>query len=192
VARSNGRPGYCEMTEAPETSVSDAPEPTMAALAGLDALIAQVPDAVVEERTYASSEASYHSIQIPADEWLELVELAKAEGFDTFIDLLAVDHYSDGPRFEVTVNLLSMALRQRVLVTTRVPYDDPTLASITSVFAGANFYEREAFDLVGVQFSGHPDLTRILLPDEWEGHPLRKDYKIGAVPVEFKAGSTDL
>ena len=180
------------MTDAPEPSVSDSPEPVGSELTGLDALIEQVADTAVEEKRYASSGASYHVIQILSDAWLDFVELSKAEGFDTFIDLLAVDHFSDGPRFEVTVNLLSIASRQRILLTTRVPYDDPTLASITSVFVGANFYEREAFDLVGVRFSGHPDLTRILLPDEWEGHPLRKDYKIGAVPVEFKAGSTDL
>lgn len=180
------------MTEASDTSLPDAPEATASNVSGLDALIAKAADAVVEEKVYASSDTSYSSIRIPADTWLEFVESAKAEGFDTFIDLLAVDHYSDGLRFEVTVNLLSMSTRQRILVTTRVPYDDPTLASITSVFVGANFYEREAFDLLGVRFSGHPDLTRILLPDEWEGYPLRKDYKIGAVPVEFKAGSSDL
>jgi NADH-quinone oxidoreductase subunit C len=180
------------MTEAPEPSVSNAPEAVASGLTAIDALIAQVAGAVVEEKQYASSETSYYSIHIPPETWLDFVRSAKAEGFDTFIDLLAVDHYSDGPRFEVTVNLLSMVASQRILVTTRVPYDAPTLASITSVFVGANFYEREAFDLVGVRFSGHPDLTRILLPDEWEGHPLRKDYKIGAVPVEFKAGSNDL
>ncbi|MGI9586284.1 MAG: NADH-quinone oxidoreductase subunit C [Acidimicrobiia bacterium] len=175
------------MTDGPEVSVPDAPEST-----GVDALLARLPDAVCEERTFASSATTYFAIQIPSDEWIGFIEAAKTEGFDTFIDLLAVDHYSDAPRFEVTANLLSMSNKQRILVSTRVPYDDPTIPSITGVFAGANFYEREAFDLVGVTFIGHPDLTRILLPDDWEGHPLRKDYKIGAIPVEFKAGSTDL
>jgi NADH-quinone oxidoreductase subunit C len=77
-------------------------------------------------------------------------------------------------------------------VSTRVPYDRPSLPTLTPVFAGANFYEREAYDLMGIDFTGHPDLTRILMPDDWEGHPLRKDYDIGAIPVEFKAGSANL
>jgi NADH-quinone oxidoreductase subunit C len=113
-------------------------------------------------------------------------------GFDTFVDLTAIDHFADAPRFEVAVNIISMTEVQRLIITTRVPYDNPTVPTLTDVFVGANFYEREAYDLLGVVFEGHPDLTRILLPDDWVGHPLRKDYDIGAIPVEFKAGSADL
>lgn len=155
-------------------------------------LLASYPSATCETRHYASSRASYEAILVPVDDWVGFAEAARIAGFDFFIDLAAVDHYTEAPRFEVVVNLLSMTTRERILVSTRVPYDDPSVPTLTPVFAGANFYEREAFDLIGIDFPGHPDLTRILLPDDWEGHPLRKDYAVGAIPVEFKAGSVDL
>jgi len=173
-----------EQVEAPDRA-----SPDVASIAGL---LEAFPDASFTTRRYASSETVYHAITVPTTDWVAFVQSALDAGFDTFIDLAAVDHFKDAPRFEVVVNLLSMAERERILVSTRVPYDDPTVPTITSVFAGANFYEREAYDLLGIEFPGHPDLTRILLPDEWEGHPLRKDYDIGSVPVVFKAGSTNL
>ena len=107
-------------------------------------------------------------------------------GFDFFVDLCAVDYLTRDPRFEVVVNLLSLEPPERVRLLAGIPGDDPTVPSITGVFAGADFYEREAFDLIGIEFVGHPDLTRILLPDEWVGHPLRKDAPVGSVPVQFK------
>ncbi len=156
------------------------------------ALIEPFDGVGAEERTYASSRATYHVITVSPSDWVAFATHALAIGFDTFIDLFAVDHFSEAPRFEVTLNLLSMAANERILISTRVPYDDPSVPTLTDVFAGANFYEREAYDLFGIDFPGHPDLTRILMPDDWEGHPLRKDYDIGAVPVQFKAGSSDL
>ncbi len=75
---------------------------------------------------------------------------------------------------------------ERLRVAVPVGGAQPEVPSISSVFPGANFYERETFDLFGIEFVGHPDLTRILLPDDWEGHPLRKDYGVGSVPVQFK------
>ena len=113
---------------------------------------------------------------------------ARGAGLDTFLDLCAVD-YLDRPegRFEVVVHLLSMAARLRLRLRVAVPGEDPHVPSLTGVFAGANFYEREAYDLFGIIFDGHPDLTRLLLPDDWEGHPLRKDHPVGTVPVQFKA-----
>jgi NADH-quinone oxidoreductase subunit C len=159
---------------------------------GVQAILDQFPEATTEVRAYASSDVTYAAVEIPVSDWIAFAEAAKDGGFDTFIDLAAVDHFRDGPRFEVALNLLDTAAGQRLIVSTRVPYDEPTVPSLTGVFVGANFYEREAYDLIGIDFPGHPDLTRILLPDDWEGHPLRKDYDIGAVPVEFKAGSRDL
>ena len=156
------------------------------------ALVEPFESVDVVERSYASSDTTYFTILIPVGEWVTFAEAARAAGFDTFSDLFAIDHFTEAPRFEVVLNLISMTARERIVVSTRVPYDDPTVPTLTDVFVGANFYEREAYDLMGIDFPGHPDLTRILMPDEWEGHPLRKDYDIGAVPVQFKAGSADL
>ena len=154
------------------------------------ALVEPFDDAVTTERTYASSDSSYFVISIPINEWVAFADAAKAAGFDSFSDLFAIDHFTDAPRYEVVLNLVSMRPMERIVVSTRVPYDDPVVPSLTNVFQGANFYEREAFDMFGIDFPGHPDLTRILMPDDWVGHPLRKDYDLGAIPVEFKLGST--
>lgn len=172
--------------------IAEAPERTLPASAGVAAVVEQFDDATFTEHRYASSPVGYTMVSVPVDQWVAFAEAAKSGGFDGFIDLAAVDHYTEAPRFEVALNLLSMTTRERMIVSTRVPYDDPTVPTLTDVFAGANFYEREAYDLFGIDFPGHPDLTRILLPDDWEGHPLRKDYDVGAIPVEFKAGSEHL
>jgi NADH-quinone oxidoreductase subunit C len=89
-----------------------------------------------------------------------------------------VDRYPAEPRFEVVYHLLSLERNLRVRVKARLRGEQPEIDSVTSVWRGANWYEREVFDLFGVVFRGHPDLRRIMLPDDWTGHPLRKDYKI--------------
>ena len=89
-------------------------------------------------------------------------------------------------RFEVVVNLLSLSNRERVRVVVQVPADDPAVSSLFDVFAGSEFPEREVFDMFGIRFDGHPDPVRLLMPDDWEGHPLRKDYSVGRIPVQFK------
>ena len=155
-------------------------------------LIAQLTEpidgATVVEKQQASSDATYFMVSVPPEAWVDIVAAAKDAGFDLFIDLGAVDHFREAPRFEVIVNLVHMAANVRMLVSTRVPYDAPVVPTLTDLFAGANFYEREAYDLLGIEFEGHPDLTRILMPDDWEGHPLRKDFGVGDIPVEFKEG----
>ncbi|CAN5491647.1 hypothetical protein BH18ACT16_BH18ACT16_09060 [soil metagenome] len=88
-------------------------------------------------------------------------------------------------RFEVVVQLLHDARKERRTLHVTAPGDPPTMPSVAEVWPTADFMEREAFDLLGIRFDGHPNLTRILMPDDWEGHPLRKDYGVGKVPVEF-------
>ena len=134
--------------------------------------------------------------EISETEWLvdvdrsQLADLAAAcreAGFEVCVDVTAVDWYrSRRPRFQVVVNLLSHQHRRRLRVTAGVPADDPSVPSLCPVYPGVGFPEREVYDLFGITFEGHPDMTRILMPDDWEGHPLRKDYSVGSVPVRFK------
>jgi NADH-quinone oxidoreductase subunit C len=96
--------------------------------------------------------------------------------FEMLTDLTVVDRLGEEPRFEVVYHLYSVAKNQRVRLKVGVPEGDPVVASATALSASANWMEREAFDLYGIRFDGHPDLRRILLYEEFEGHPLRKDY----------------
>jgi NADH-quinone oxidoreductase subunit C len=96
--------------------------------------------------------------------------------FDMLMDVTAVDLLPRQPRFEVVYHLYSLPVSQRVRIKVPVPEDDPVVASAVELYASANWMEREVWDLYGIRFEGHPDLRRILLYDEFEGHPLRKDY----------------
>jgi NADH-quinone oxidoreductase subunit C len=93
-------------------------------------------------------------------------------------DITCVDWYPSEPRFEVVYSLLSMPRKDRIRLKVKLNGDDPNLSSLTSLWPSADFFEREVFDLFGVRFQGHPNLRRILMPEEWEGHPLRKDYPV--------------
>ncbi len=139
--------------------------------------------AVKFEQVLASQQDVAH---VPADQYLEFVDAARVTGFDSFSDLCGVDYLRRDPRFEVVLNLVSHTHVRRLRIRVGVSGSNPLVSSVTGVFPGANFYEREAFDLFGIVFEGHPDLTRIVLPDDWDGHPLRKDYSVGSVPVRFK------
>lgn len=123
------------------------------------------------------------------DALVGLVDAAREAGFTMFTDLCAVDHLTRDPRFDVVIALTSLDPPERVRIIVGIPGDDPAMPTLTGVFPGANFYEREAYDLFGITFTGHPDLTRILLPDDWTGHPLRKDFPVGSVPVQFKGSN---
>jgi len=98
--------------------------------------------------------------------------------FNLLSDMTCVDRFPVEPRFELNYQLTSIPRRDKIRLRVRVPGDNPAADSVTSVWPGANWMEREVFDLFGVRFNGHPDLRRILLPDDWEGHPLRKDFPV--------------
>ncbi|WP_419921468.1 NADH-quinone oxidoreductase subunit C [Candidatus Poriferisodalis sp.] len=131
------------------------------------------------------------------DEYLAAIGMAAVDGFEMCVDVCAVDNLTNRTRslphgvtperFEVVVNLLDMRGRRRLRVRTQVPADDPQVPSLVGLYQGVEAPEREASDLFGIAFCDHPDPSRILLPPDWEGHPLRKDYGIGAIPVQFKA-----
>jgi NADH-quinone oxidoreductase subunit C len=125
--------------------------------------------------------------RVPPESWADFALAARDAGFEMCVDVTVVDWMRDRPeRFEIVANLLSMEHKLRLRMTTTAGRIDPSVASLVPIWPGANFAEREAYDMFGVNFEGHPDLTRILMPDDWEGHPLRKDFGVGSVPVQFK------
>jgi NADH-quinone oxidoreductase subunit C len=101
---------------------------------------------------------------------------------DHLADLTAVDYSTypgdEGPRFEVVYNLISTVHRHRIRLKVRVAEEDPRIDTVSSIWQTANWHERETYDLMGIKFDGHPDLRRILMPEDWEGHPLRKEYPL--------------
>ncbi len=139
---------------------------------------------------------------VAREAYLDTVKALADEGYTMCIDLTCVD-YLERPgrslpaeagdivaeRFEVVVNLLDMTNRRRLRLRVQVPVDEPTLPTLFDVHPGSEAMEREVFDMFGVEFDDHPDLTRILMPEDWVGHPLRKDYEIGRIPVQFKGAN---
>ena len=101
-----------------------------------------------------------------------------------------VGHGVTPERFEVVANFLSLTLRQRIRVRVQIPENDATLPSLFDLHPGTEAHERETYDMFGISFDGHPDMTRILMPEDWDGHPLRKDYDQGSIPVQFKGSNS--
>jgi NADH-quinone oxidoreductase subunit C len=173
-----------QIEEVVEPESVDEPERLLPEHEGLSALVQTSDNA-----DYSLSHGD-HLIKLPAEELLDFATAAKAGGFDMLADVTAVDYLGvKEPRFEVVVNLLNLDASQRIRIRCEVDGEHPSIGSLVSVYPGANFFEREVFDLMGIEFDGHPDLTRILMPDDWEGHPLRKDFGLGDVPVQFKASN---
>ena len=132
------------------------------------------------------------------EELIDLVKALKQEGFNMVIDLTAVDYVSfptrtDLPdsvnpeRFEVVILMINHQTRERLRLRVQVEEKNPVVPSLFDLYPGTEAMEREVFDMFGINFSDHPDLTRILMPEDWVGHPLRKDFSVGQIPVQFKA-----
>ena len=127
---------------------------------------------------------------VPKDKLLAVVKVTRDDAdlrFETCTSVSGI-HYPDeaGAEFHVVYNLLSMTHNRRIRLEVATSEDDPVIDSVTGVYPHADWHEREAWDMFGIIFEGHPGLTRILMPDDWEGHPQRKDYPLGGIPVEFK------
>ncbi|GDX14431.1 hypothetical protein LBMAG03_05300 [Actinomycetes bacterium] len=136
---------------------------------------------------------------VTSSDYISVIQQLYAEGFTMCVDLTAVDYLlhpsrtvpSDvtAQRFEVVVNLLSISKHERMRVRLQVAEGD-SVPSLFDIHPSTEAMEREVFDMFGISFDGHPDLTRILMPEDWDGHPLRKDYSQGRIPVQFKGAAS--
>jgi NADH-quinone oxidoreductase subunit C len=121
------------------------------------------------------------TVVVPLERLVRTAEYLATEPslrFSFLSDITPVDRYPIEPRFEVNYHLLSIERRERLRLKVRVPGSEPVVPTVISVWPTANWHEREIFDLFGIRFQGHPDLRRILMPEDWEGYPLRKDYPV--------------
>lgn len=149
------------------------------------------PEEILEVVTFRGQTA----IVIRRDRVVEICRLLHDEpdlAMNHLLDLCGVDYRKKNGCFEVVYNLYSIAHRHMLRIRARVPAEDCRIDSVTSVWSGANWHERECYDLVGIVFDGHPDLRRILLPEGWEGHPLRKDYPLQIKPAQEWSGYEEL
>jgi len=134
------------------------------------------------------------------DQYVSVIKSLADEGYEMCVDLTGVDYLAmpqriigfdiQAERFEVVVNLLSLSQRKRIRVRVQVPAEDATMPTLFDIHPGTEAHERETFDMFGIVFIGHPDMTRILMPEDWDGHPLRKDYSQGSIPVQFKGANS--
>ncbi len=141
---------------------------------------------------------------VAKDDYLKTLATLRDEGFEMCVDLTAVDYLTHPgrniapeilrqivlERFEVVVNLLSLSQRRRARLRVQIAEPDMVIDSAFDIYPGTEAMEREVFDMFGIKFNGHPDLTRILMPEDWQGHPLRKDYGDQNIPVQFKGAAS--
>lgn len=137
---------------------------------------------------------------VAKDRYIAVLKELSLDGYEMCVDLTAVDFLTHpgrslpegiaAERFEIVVNLLSLRHHKRIRLRVQVAEGDAAIDSAFDVHPGTEAMEREVFDMFGISFNGHPDLTRILMPEDWDGHPLRKDYSQGRIPVQFKGAAS--
>jgi NADH-quinone oxidoreductase subunit C len=135
------------------------------------------PESVEDVQTFRGET----TLRIRANRLLTVCEFLRDEpdlSFKYLSDVTALDHYPNEPRFETVYHLLSFETNERLRLKARMEGENPRIDSMVPIWPAANAFEREVFDLFGIYFEGHPDLRRILMPEDWEGHPLRKDYPV--------------
>jgi NADH-quinone oxidoreductase subunit C len=134
--------------------------------------------AAIEGAKYDRDETSIYIERSALREACVLLRDDSSCPFNYLSDVTCVDWFPSQPRFEVIYHLFSISKKERLRLKVRLSGDAPAVESVTSVWPSANYFEREVFDLFGIRFTGHPYLRRLLMPEEWEGHPLRKDYPV--------------
>ncbi len=144
--------------------------------------------------TYANEQRVIHPSR---EQWLQVASDLFRDGWNMCVDVTAVDYLTfqgrrslpagvTPERYELVASFISHERRNRIRARVQVPESDPTIDSLYSTFPGTDTLEREVYDLMGIVFENHPDLSRIMMPEHWEGHPLRKDFATGTIPVQFK------
>jgi NADH-quinone oxidoreductase subunit C len=153
---------------------------------GLELLAAELGDATLET-VYFRERAT---LVVDPAQIRSVLSKLRAHGFAFLASVHGVDHYPEEPRLGVIYELLDMGRVDRITVKLRVPLDAPRVESVTADWPTADHQEREVYDMFGVVFEGHPDLRRILMPEDYEGHPQRRDFPIGGEPVIFTRDET--
>jgi NADH-quinone oxidoreductase subunit C len=146
----------------------------------------ELRDAHAESVRYTEFQRDRAVLVVDPTQVRPVLEHLRGKGYTFLASLHGVDYYPQEPRLGVLYEMLDMQRVDRISVKARVSTEDPHIASVVDLFPTANAQEREVYDMFGVVFEGHPGLTRILMPDDWEGFPQRKDYPLGGVPVEYK------
>ena len=163
-----------------------------------DETLAEAPAVELIRGLEVFGAGAQRSLHPTREQLVGLVRDLRDDGWLMCIDVTAVDYLTyeapralpdgvEAERFELVVLLISHAQHARLRLRVQVPEDDAVVPSLFELHPGTEAMEREVFDMFGITFEGHPDLSRILMPEDWEGHPLRKDFAVGRIPVQFKA-----